>query len=121
MRFYKFPESVPNPGGDITYVAQTAPGVVMNTAAGLGNFSVFGLPGTSNNFTMNGMEVNDPFLNRNNSGPSQDRRRELGSRPGRLTDVVQQPISRRSGIGNIFMVPVFHWSDGTAAPHQALD
>jgi hypothetical protein len=63
-------QSVPNPGGDITYVAQTAPGVVMNTAAGLGNFSVFGLPGTSNNFTMNGMQVNDPFLNLNNSGPS---------------------------------------------------
>ena len=63
-------QSVPNPGGDITYVAQTAPGVVMNTAMGLGNFSVFGLPGTSNNFTMNGMQVNDPFLNLNNSGPS---------------------------------------------------
>jgi len=63
-------QSMPNPGGDITYVAQTAPGVVMNTAAGLGNFSVFGLPGTSNNFTMNGMQVNDPFLNLNNSGPS---------------------------------------------------
>jgi hypothetical protein len=67
---YEQLQSMPNPGGDITYVAQTAPGVVMNTAAGLGNFSVFGLPGTSNNFTMNGMEVNDPFLNLNNSGPS---------------------------------------------------
>jgi hypothetical protein len=21
----------------------------------------------------------------------------------------------------IFMVPVFHWSDGTATPHQAMD
>jgi len=67
---YEQLQSVPNPGGDITYVAQTAPGVVMNTAGGDGNFSVFGLPGTSNNFTMNGMEVNDPFLNLNNSGPS---------------------------------------------------
>jgi len=67
---YEQLQSVPNPGGDITYVAQTAPGVVMNTAMGLGNFSVFGLPGTSNNFTMNGMQVNDPFLNLNNSGPS---------------------------------------------------
>ena len=67
---YEQLQSVPNPGGDITYVAQTAPGVVMNTANGLGNFSAFGLPGTSNNFTMNGMEINDPFLNLNNSGPS---------------------------------------------------
>jgi hypothetical protein len=67
---YQQLQSVPNPGGDITYVAQTAPGVVMNTGGGYGNFSVFGLPGTSNNFTMNGMQVNDPFLNLNNSGPS---------------------------------------------------
>jgi hypothetical protein len=67
---YEQLQSVPNPGGDITYVAQTSPGVVMNTGMGYGNFSVFGLPGTSNNFTMNGMQVNDPFLNLNNSGPS---------------------------------------------------
>jgi hypothetical protein len=63
-------QSVPNPGGDVTYVAQTAPGAVMNTGGGYGNFEVFGLPATSNNFTMNGMQVNDPFLNLNNSGPS---------------------------------------------------
>ena len=25
---------------------------------------------TANNFTVNGMQVNDPFLNLNNSGPS---------------------------------------------------
>jgi hypothetical protein len=37
----------PNPGADITYVAQTAPGAVMNTQSGGGNFSVFGLPGYS--------------------------------------------------------------------------
>jgi hypothetical protein len=63
-------QSVPNPGGDITFVAQTAPGAVMDTGGEYGNFEVFGLPGTSNNFTMNGMQVNDPFLNLNNSGPS---------------------------------------------------
>jgi hypothetical protein len=67
---YEQLQSVPNPGGDITYVAQTAPGAVMNTGGGYGNFEVFGLPATSNNFTMNGMQVNDPFLNLNNSGPS---------------------------------------------------
>jgi hypothetical protein len=63
-------QALPNPGGDITYYAQTAPGVVMNTAGGDGNFSVFGLPGTSNNFTVNGEQENDPFLNLNNSGPT---------------------------------------------------
>jgi hypothetical protein len=63
-------ETLPNPGGDITYYAQTAPGVIMNTGQGEGNFSVFGLPGTSNNFTVNGEQENDPFLNLNNSGPT---------------------------------------------------
>jgi hypothetical protein len=63
-------QTLPNPGGDITYYAQTAPGVVMNTAGGDGNFSVFGLPGTSNNYTVNGEQENDPFLNLNNSGPT---------------------------------------------------
>jgi len=65
-------ENLPNPGGDITTYAQTAPGVVMNSGAGFGfgNFSAFGLPGTSNLFTLNGNDENDPFLNLNNSGSS---------------------------------------------------
>jgi Carboxypeptidase regulatory-like domain/TonB-dependent Receptor Plug Domain len=65
-------QEIPNPGGDITYVAQTAPGVTMNSSngGGYGNFSTFGLPGTSNLFTINGNDYNDPFLNLNNSGAS---------------------------------------------------
>jgi len=65
-------ESIPNPGNDITYIAQVAPGVSMNTSSGggYGNFSAFGLPGTSNLFTINGNDYNDPFLNLNNSGAS---------------------------------------------------
>jgi len=59
---------VPNPGNDLTFVAQTAPGSVMNTGMGYGNFSNFGLSASSNLFTLNGMYVNDPFLNLNNSG-----------------------------------------------------
>lgn len=42
----------------------------MNTQGGYGNSAAFGLPATSNNFTINGAEENDPFLNLNNSGPS---------------------------------------------------
>lgn len=61
-------QSLPNPGNDLTFVAQTSPGAVMNTQAGYGNFSVFGLPGTSNTFTINGGYENDPFLNISNSG-----------------------------------------------------
>jgi Carboxypeptidase regulatory-like domain len=61
---------LPNPGGDLTTYAQTAPGVLMNTGGSYGNFSAFGLPATSNLFTENGNDENDPFLNLNNSGSS---------------------------------------------------
>jgi hypothetical protein len=64
---------IPNPGNDLTYIAQTAPGVVMNTdfgGGGNGNFSSLGMPGTSNLFTINGMNVNDNGINVNNTGPS---------------------------------------------------
>jgi hypothetical protein len=61
---------LPNPGGDITYIAQTAPGVVMNTQAGYGNFVADGMPATSNLFSINGQNYNDPFFGINNSGAS---------------------------------------------------
>jgi hypothetical protein len=60
--------NVPNPGNDLSYIVQTSPGAVMNTQGGFGNSSTFGLPATSNLFTVNGMNENDPFLNLNNSG-----------------------------------------------------
>ena len=59
---------LPNAGNDTTAIALTAPGVVMNTGGGYGNFSTFGLPGTANLFTTNGQNNMDPYLNLNNSG-----------------------------------------------------
>jgi hypothetical protein len=63
---------VPNPGNDLTYIAQTAPGAIMNTdtvgVSYLGNFSILGMPGTSNLFTINGMNNNNIQVNTNNSG-----------------------------------------------------
>ncbi len=58
----------PNGGNDITYIAQTTPGVTMNTGMGYGNFQTSGLPATSNLFTVNGENDMDPYLNLNNSG-----------------------------------------------------
>ena len=59
---------LPNPGNDLTYIAQTAPGALMNTddartGGGGGNFSILGMPGTSNQFTINGMNDNAGHLN----------------------------------------------------------
>ncbi|MGB8889708.1 MAG: carboxypeptidase regulatory-like domain-containing protein [Candidatus Korobacteraceae bacterium] len=61
-------QNEPNGGNDLTYVAQTAPGVAMNVGGGYGNFTSSGLPGTSNLFTVNGENDMDPYLNLNNSG-----------------------------------------------------
>lgn len=65
-------DALPSPGGDITYVAQTAPGIALNASSGggYGNFTSDGTPATSNLFTVNGNDNMDPFLNLNNSGAS---------------------------------------------------
>lgn len=63
-------QELPAPGGDITTVAFTAPGVVLNAGGAYGNFSSDGLPGTSNLYVLNGFDDEDPFLNLNNSGSS---------------------------------------------------
>ena len=59
---------LPNPGNDLTYISQTAPGAIMNTdngrtVGGGGNFSILGMPGTSNQFTLNGMNDDAGHLN----------------------------------------------------------
>jgi hypothetical protein len=64
---------VPNPGNDLTYIVQIAPGAIMNTDAldgggYVGNFSILGMPGTSNLFTVNGMSNTDIQVSSNLSG-----------------------------------------------------
>ena len=86
--------NLPNPGGDITYWAQTAPGVVMNTQAGYGNFVAVGMPAISNLFTINGVNNNDPFFGINNSGASN---LLLGSNDIGETNVINSPYSAQYG------------------------
>lgn len=63
-------QNLPNAGNDLTYIAQTAPGVNMNSGGGYGNFQAYGLPAISNVFTVNGQNAMDPCLNTNISGAS---------------------------------------------------
>lgn len=63
-------ESLPNSGNDMTTFAFSSPGVTLSRGGGYGNFTAFGLPGTSNLFTINGGDTNDPFNGLNNSGAS---------------------------------------------------
>jgi hypothetical protein len=63
-------ERMPNPGQDITNYALMTPGVTVSTGGGYGNFTANGQPGTSNLYTVNGNDYNDPFNNLNNSGAS---------------------------------------------------
>ncbi len=60
--------NIPNPGNDLTYYVQTAPGATMNSEGGYGNSATYGISATSNLFTVDGMNENDPFLNLSDSG-----------------------------------------------------
>ena len=66
--------SLPNPGQDLTYIAQFSPGALMNTAGssndakaagGYGNVEFNGLPATSNGYILDGYDSNDPWLGLN--------------------------------------------------------
>jgi hypothetical protein len=85
---------VPNPGADITYIAQTAPGAVMNTQNGGGNFSVFGLPGYSNMFTINGMDYLNSYGDNNKSGATNN---SLGGNEMQEVTVVNNGYSGNYG------------------------
>jgi hypothetical protein len=68
-------EDLPNPGGDLTYPLQFAPGALINTAGssndfvggtnGFGNVEFNGLPALSNGYIVDGLESNDPLTNLN--------------------------------------------------------
>jgi len=68
-------ENLPNPGADLTYPLQFAPGALMNTAGssndfvggtnGYGNVQFNGLPAVSNGYIVDGLESNDPLTDLN--------------------------------------------------------
>src|SRR5450755_800940 len=91
-------ELLPNGGGDLTTVAYTAPGALLNVAppgqSGFGNFTVNGLPGTSNLFTTNGENNMDPYFNINNSGASN---LTLGSNEVQEVTITTNPYSGQYG------------------------
>ncbi len=67
-------KSLPNPGQDLTFIAQFAQGALINTAGssndakaagGYGNVEFNGLPATSNGYILDGYDTNDPWLGLN--------------------------------------------------------
>jgi hypothetical protein len=91
-------ELLPNGGGDLTTIAYTAPGALLNVAppgmSGFGNFTVNGLPGTSNLFTTNGENNMDPYFNINNSGATN---LTLGSNEVQEVTITTNPYSGQYG------------------------
>jgi hypothetical protein len=119
-------ELLPSAGGDITNVAFTGPGVVLNNVGGVGtgNFSVNGLPGTSNLFTINGENDMDPYFNVNNSGATN---LTLGQNEVQEATVVTNPYAAEYGTaagaqviyvtksgGNTFHGNAQYWWNGRA-------
>ncbi|HLJ49930.1 MAG TPA: TonB-dependent receptor [Bryobacteraceae bacterium] len=87
-------QELPSAGGDITNIAFTAPGAVVNPMGGYGNFTVNGLPATSNLFTVNGENDMDPYFNINNSGASN---LTLGQNEIQEATVIANPYSGQYG------------------------
>ena len=63
-------QNLPVGGSDMVAYAYSSPGVSMSTGAGYGAFTAFGLPATSNLFTINGSDLMDPYVNIANTGAS---------------------------------------------------
>jgi Carboxypeptidase regulatory-like domain len=87
-------EQLPSAGGDITNIAQTSPGAVVNVTGGYGNFTINGLPATSNLFTVNGENNMDPYFNINNSGASN---LTLGNNEVQEATVISNPYGGEYG------------------------
>src|ERR1700739_2543431 len=89
---------LPNPGNDLSAVALTAPGVVMNTTGGStfggGNYEFFGLPSNSKALTYDGANDNDPYFNINNTGATN---LSLGLNDVKETSVVTNGYSGQFG------------------------
>lgn len=85
---------LPLPGGDITSIVFTAPGISVSTGGGFGNFSSHGLPGISNLFTINGVDEMDPYQNVNNAGATG---LTLGQNEIQEVSVVQNGYSAQYG------------------------
>lgn len=68
-------QNLPNPGSDLTYLAQFSPGALINTAgsandvvggqSGYGNVEFNGLPALSIAYVVDGLETNDPMTDLN--------------------------------------------------------
>jgi hypothetical protein len=63
-------QDLPNPGNDLTYIAQTAPGVNMNSSGAGASFQAYGLPSSANLFTVNGQNAMEPYTNSQVAGAS---------------------------------------------------
>lgn len=113
--------NLPAGGGDLTTVAFSLPGIVVNSVAGSGgygwgNFSSHGLPATANLFTTNGQDNNDPYLSLNNTGASN---LSLGLNEVDEVAVVQNAYSVQYG-RNAGAQVNFTTKSGTNAYHGSL-
>ncbi|MGC1782665.1 MAG: carboxypeptidase regulatory-like domain-containing protein [Acidobacteriaceae bacterium] len=91
-------QNLPMPGGDITTIALTVPGVTVNVATAgnnvYGAFESDGLSTLSNLVVVNGADDDDPFLSINNSGSSN---LTLGQQEIAQASVVQNGYSVQYG------------------------
>src|SRR6266851_2874980 len=66
--------NIPNPGNDLSYIANLAPGAIMNTnstsGGAQGNVEFNGLGSVANDFTVDGLDASQPYTNYTATGAS---------------------------------------------------
>jgi hypothetical protein len=89
-------EVLPAPGGDISTIAYTVPGVVMAAGGGgtLASFSSNGIPGSSNLIIINGADNMNDYLSVSNTGASS---LSLGEQEVAQSSVIQSGYSAQYG------------------------
>ncbi len=89
-------QDLPAPGGDISTIAYSVPGVVMATGTGgtLDSFSSHGIPGNANLIIINGADNLNPYYNVANSGASD---LSLGQQEVAEASVIQNGYSAQYG------------------------
>jgi Carboxypeptidase regulatory-like domain/TonB-dependent Receptor Plug Domain len=89
-------QDLPAPGGDISTIAYSVPGVVMatSTGGGLDSFSSNGIPGNANLIIINGADNLNSYYNVSNSGASS---LSLGQQEIAQASVIQNGYSTQYG------------------------
>src|SRR5260370_3041236 len=111
--------SIPNPGNDLSYVANLAAGAIINTGnpsfpQNYGNVEFNGLPSLANDFTIDGLDANKAFYGTNATGASG---LQLGLNA--IQEVTINTASYGVDLGNLSASSIIYVTNSGTTPFQS--